>query len=118
MKEADVVDRQVAREKRRELKRKRKEREREVSARVWVCLWSLFRVSVWVSGVFGGLLVPRSRHGDGVLLACADLTTDLVTPRCQPHASHVARRLILRACTRRVCAARLGIVTLRGGPQA
>lgn len=65
MKEADVVDRQVAREKRRELKRKRKEREREVSARAWVCLWSLFWISFWFSGWYGHgrLQVPRPCGG-------------------------------------------------------
>lgn len=50
MKEADVIDRQVAREKRRELKRKRKEREREVSPCFWVVFGLSFGlVSGWVS---------------------------------------------------------------------
>lgn len=61
MKEADVIDRQVAREKRRELKRKRKEREREVSTCVawsWLWMWLWRWLWVWVRGLaFSGVRV-------------------------------------------------------------
>lgn len=60
MKEADVIDRQVAREKRRELKRKRKEREREVSD--FLCLL-LSRVrSAWRCAWAGGLCLISLPH--------------------------------------------------------
>lgn len=85
MKEADVVDRQVAREKRRELKRKRKEREREVST-ILGLFWFWF-VSDLVLGAWdvGYLFVRGVDTG---------LTTDQATRAAMPACRHVAIRLL------------------------